>query len=233
MMYFDPTYLILVALPAMILSGLAQWYVRSNYSKWGQVKNSRSLTGADVAQGLIQKYGLNVNIAQAEGELADHFDPSSGVVRLSPGVASQPSIASMAIAAHEFGHVQQHKDRSPLMAMRSFLVPAVQISPTVSYMMIIGGLLLNFSGLAWLGVGLFGISVVFMLLTLPVEIDASTRAMKMLNEGGYFASEQDRQGARQMLTAAALTYIAAAITSILTLLYYVSLVSRSSRRSSY
>src|SRR5690349_16524394 len=127
MMYFDPTYLILVALPAMILSGLAQWYVRSNYTKWGQVKNSRSLTGADVGQGLIQKYGLQATIASAPGELSDHFDPSSGVVRLSPGIASQPSIAAMAVAAHEFGHVQQHQDRSPLMALRSFLVPAVQI----------------------------------------------------------------------------------------------------------
>jgi len=232
MIGFDSTYLLLVALPAMILSGLAQWYVRSNYSKWGQVKNSRSLTGADVGQGLIQKYGLQATLASSPGELSDHFDPSSGVVRLSPGVAEQPSVAAMAITAHEFGHVQQHQERSPLMALRSFLVPAVRIAPSLSYMMIIGGVLLNFAGLAWLGIGLFGISVVFMLLTLPVEIDASTRAMKMLNEGGYFASEQDRQGARQMLTAAALTYIAAAITSILTLLYYVSLVSRSGRRSS-
>src|SRR5688572_431158 len=151
-MYFDTSYLLLVALPAMILSGLAQWYVRSNYSKWSQVKNSRSLTGADVGQSLIQKYGLQATLASSPGELSDHFDPSSGVVRLSPGVASQPSIASMAIAAHEFGHVQQHQQRSPLMALRSFLIPAVQISPTLSYMMIIGGLLLNFSGLSWLGV---------------------------------------------------------------------------------
>lgn len=232
-MYFDPTYLILVALPAMILSGLAQWYVRSTYSKWGQVANSRQLTGADVAQGLKAKYGLQASIATAQGALSDNFDPSSGVVNLSPDVASQPSVASMAIAAHEFGHVQQHQDRSPLMAIRTFLVPAVRISPTVSYLMIIGGIMLNFAGLAWLGVGLFGISVLFMVLTLPVEIDASTRAMNMLNAGGFFATEQDRQGARQMLTAAAFTYLAAALTSIFQLVYYLSLISRSSRRSSY
>lgn len=232
-MFFDTNYLLLVALPAMILSGLAQWYVRSNYSKWSQVKNGRSVTGADVGQGLIRQYGLQASLATTPQELGDHYDPSSGVVRLSPGVSSQPSIASMAIAAHEFGHVQQHNQRSPLIALRSFLIPAVQFAPSLSYMMIIGGLIMNFAGLAWLGVGLFGISVLFMVLTLPVEIDASTRAMKMLNEGGYFTSEQDRQGARQVLTAAALTYIAAAITSILTLLYYISLISSSSRRSSY
>lgn len=232
-MYFDPTYLLLVALPTLILSGLAQMYVRSTYSKWGQVRNSRSVTGADVAQGIMRQNGLRVSLASTPGELSDHFDPSSGVVRLSQGVANTPSVAAMAIAAHEFGHVQQQQQGSILMTMRSFLVPAVQIAPTFSYLLILGGLLLNFAGLAWIGVALFGISVAFMVLTLPVEIDASTRAMKMLNEGGFFATEQDRDGARQMLTAAALTYVAAALTSILQLLYYVSLISRSSRRSSY
>jgi uncharacterized protein len=232
-MFFDSNYLLLVALPAMILSGLAQWYVRSNYSKWSQVKNGRGATGADVGQGLIRKYGLKASLEATPQELGDHYDPSSGVVRLSPGVVGQPSIASMAIAAHEFGHVQQHQERSPLIALRSFLIPAVQISPSLSYMLIIGGLLMNFAGLAWMGIALFGLSVFFMVLTLPVEIDASTRAMKMLNEGGYFTTDEDRQGARQVLTAAALTYIAAAITSILTLLYYISLISSSSRRNSY
>src|SRR5215207_5112601 len=99
-MYFDPTYLLLVALPAMILSGLAQWYVRSNYSKWSQVHNSRNMTGADVGQGIMRQNGLKVSLASTPGELSDHYDPASGVVRLSPGVAGTASVAAMAITAH-------------------------------------------------------------------------------------------------------------------------------------
>ena len=102
-MYFDPTYLIMVALPALILSGLAQWYVRSNYSKWSQVRNSRSMTGSDVAQNIMKQNGLSVNLATTPGELSDHYDPGAGVVRLSQGVAGTPSIASMAIAAPDVG----------------------------------------------------------------------------------------------------------------------------------
>jgi uncharacterized protein len=232
-MYFDMSYILLVALPALVLSGLAQMYVRSTYNKWSQVANSRSLTGTDVAQGIMSLNGLQARLESAPGELSDHFDPASGVVRLSQGVATQQSVSAMAITAHEFGHVQQYHERSPLIAARSFLLPAVRIAPSVSYFMIFGGLMLNFAGLAWLGVAVFGISVLFMLLTLPVEFDASARAMKMLDSGGFFATEQDRQGARQVLTAAALTYVAAAVTAVLQLVYYASLLQRNNRRSSY
>lgn len=230
---FDMSYILLVALPALVLSGLAQMYVRSTYGKWSKVANSRSLTGVDVAQGIMKLNSLQAKLEGSPTELSDHFDPASQTVRLSPGVASQPSVAAMAIAAHEFGHVQQYHEKSPLITARSILLPAVQIAPSISYLMIFGGLAMNAAGLAYIGVLVFGISVLFMLLTLPVEFDASARALKMLDSGGFFATEQDRSGAQAVLRAAALTYVAAAVTAVLQLVYYLSLVSRSSRRSSY
>lgn len=224
---FDPTYLIFVLLPTILLSGAAQMYVRSSYSKWGQTRNSSGITGSQAAAQISRAAGLNVALERSPGgELSDHYDPRSHTVRMSMGVASEPSVAAMAIAAHELGHAQQHQENSALIAMRSFLLPAVQISPTISYGLIFAGLIFNITGLAWLGIIFFGITVAFMVLTLPVEIDASRRGLRLLEETGLMQSEQDRSGSRQILTAAALTYVAAAITSILTLLYYVSLVSR-------
>lgn len=227
MFYFDPMYLILVVLPAALLSGLAQMYVRSTYNKWGQIPNQKGINGAQTAALIMRNNGLQVQIDRTPQPLGDHFDPAEEVVRLSPDVASQPSVAAMAIAAHEFGHVQQHAQGSLLMAARGFLLPAVQLSPMISYGLIFAGIIFNFAGLAWLGVAFFALSVVFMLLTLPIEIDASVRAMKMLDASGLLVSEEERSGVRSMLTAAALTYVAAAITAILQLVYYVSLVNRS------
>ncbi len=229
MFYFDPMYLILVILPAAVLSGLAQMYVRSTYSKWSQIPNGKGINGAQTGALIMRSNNLQVQLDRTPQPLGDHFDPAQGIVRLSPEVASQPSVASMAIAAHEFGHVQQHAQGSILMAARGFLLPAVQISPMISYGLIFAGILLQATGLAWLGVAVFGLSVLFMVLTLPIEIDASVRAMKMLDASGLLVREEDRSSARAMLTAAAFTYIAAAITAILQLLYYVSLVSRSDR----
>lgn len=228
--FFDPQYLLFVLIPTLILSGLAQMYVRSQYSKWGQTRNAHGLRGPEVARKIMQTANLNVSLeASPGGELSDHYDPRSHTVRMSPEIASQPSVASMAIVAHELGHAQQHQEKSPLIAARNFLLPAVTISPTVSYIMIFAGIFLQFPGLAWLGVGFFGISVIFMILTLPVEFDASRRGLALLEQSGLMTSAEDRDGSRQMLTAAALTYIAAAVTAVLQLLYYVSLVSGRSR----
>jgi Zn-dependent membrane protease YugP len=227
MFYFDPLYLILVVLPAAVLSGLAQMYIRSTYSKWSQIPNQKGINGAQTGALIMRNNGLQVQLDRTPQPLGDHFDPREGIVRLSPEVASQPSVASMAIAAHEFGHVQQHAQGSILMAARGFLLPAVQLSPMISYGLILVGIIFNMAGLAWLGVAFFALTVLFMLLTLPIEIDASVRAMKMLNAGGLITTDEERAGARSVLTAAALTYIAAAITAILQLVYYASLVSRS------
>ncbi|MCL4880138.1 MAG: zinc metallopeptidase [Anaerolineae bacterium] len=223
-MYFDPNYLLCVMLPALLLSGLAQMMVRNAYSTWSKRANSSGLTGVDTARQLMQKYGLNVALEGTPQELGDHFDPRGQVVRFSPGVARQPSVASMAIAAHEFGHVQQYAQNSPLIAVRGFLIPAVQIGSNFSYILIIAGLLMNVLALSFLGLVLFGAAVLFSILTLPVELDASRRAMNMLDGAGLLRSQEDRSGAQAVLRAAAMTYLAAMVTSILQFAYYAMLV---------
>ncbi|MGB7340908.1 MAG: zinc metallopeptidase [Phototrophicaceae bacterium] len=226
-MFFDTNYLIMVFLPTLIISGLAQFYLRNVYKKWSNIANGNRYLGAETARRIMQVTNVNnVMLETTPQDLGDHYDPTSHTVRMSPGVAGRDSVASMAIVAHELGHAQQHQDGSPLIAARNFLLPAVQFSPTLSYALIFAGLIFNFAGLAWLGVGVFALSVGFMILTLPVEFDASIRGLKLLRQSGLIQTEQDQKGARQVLTAAAFTYIAAAITSVLTLLYYASLVSR-------
>ena len=170
----------------------------------------------------------NLQLEMIGGQLTDHYDPSSHTVRMSEAVATQSSVMAMAVVAHELGHAEQHEKNSLLIQMRNLLLPALQFTPTISYFMILGGLFLNIVGLLWLGILLFGLMVVFSVLTLPVEIDASMRGLRLLREAGLLRSEQDGAGARQMLTAAATTYIAAAITSVIQLLYYVSLAQRRS-----
>lgn len=226
MFFFDFNYLIMVFVPTLILSGLAQMFLRNAYSKWGNRGNSNGYSGPETARHIMRYANLNVSLEGTPQDLGDHYDPATHTVRISPGVAGRSSVASMAIVAHELGHAQQHQDGSPLIIARNFLLPAVQFSPMLSYGMIFAGLIFNFTGLAWLGVGFFALSVIFMILTLPVEIDASLRGLRLLEDSGLMSTQEDRQGARQVLTAAALTYVAAAVTAILTLLYYVSLVSR-------
>jgi hypothetical protein len=148
------------------------------------------------------------------------------VVRLSDPVASQPSVASMAVTAHELGHVQQYQTGSGLIKMRGFLLPALQFSPTLSYIAIFMGFVFNLTGLIWIGIFFFALMVLFSILTLPVEINASRRGLRLLGDAGLMESDQDSKGARQVLTAAALTYLAAAIASILQLLYYISVARR-------
>lgn len=228
-MFFDPMYLLLVALPTMVLSGLAQWYVRSSYSKWLKQRNTMGLAGAEVAQRIMRAAPelRDVRLEGTPGELSDHFDPRGNVVRMSPGIAQQPSVASMAIVAHELGHAQQYAEKSSLIGLRQFLLPAVQLSPNVAYGLILFGMITQATGLLWLGIAVFGLTVVFMLLTLPVEIDASRRGLALLRQAGLMQTETDSGGSRQVLTAAALTYVAAAVSSLLTLFYYVMLAQRS------
>lgn len=226
MFIFDSNYLLLVFLPALLLSFLAQAFVRSAYTKWSNVRNSFNLTGEQVARRLISQAGLNVGLEGIPGQMTDHYDPGAHVVRISQDVASKPSVASMAIVAHEFGHVQQHQHNSILIQMRTFLVPAVQFSPMISYGLILIGLLMNVMDLVWLGIAFFAIVVLFMLLTLPVEIDASLRGLRLLRETGLVSTEEDVSGSRQVLTAAALTYVAAFVTALLQLLYYISIAQR-------
>ena len=226
-MFFDMNYFIFIAISTLLLSFLVQMYLRRTYSKWSKVRNTNGLTGAQVGEALFDRTPLNeIAMQVVPGNMTDHFDPRANIVRLSQGTATQPSVAAMAIAAHELGHVQQYQTGSALIKARGFLIPAVQFSPTLSYLSILAGIILNITGLLWLGVFFFGLMVVFSLLTLPVEFDASRRGIALLGEAGLLNSSEDRRGANAVLRAAALTYIAAAVTAVLQLLYYITIANR-------
>ena len=226
-MFFDPNYLFFVLIPTILISLGAQAFVRSAYSKWSKQRNGAGLSGAQVAERIFARTNVqSVRLEGAPGQLSDHYDPRAGVVRLSQDIATVPSVASMAVVAHELGHVQQHQQHSPLITARNFLVPGVQLAPQIGYLMIFIGLFLNITGLIWAGIVLFGVMVVFMLLTLPVEFDASRRGLILLQESGLLVTEQDGSGARQVLTAAGLTYVAAAVSAVLQLLYFIGLANR-------
>ncbi|NDJ78309.1 MAG: zinc metallopeptidase [Chloroflexi bacterium] len=229
-MFFDPLYILMVMLPTMVISGIAQAWISNAYQKWSNIPNTKRVTGQQVAQILMREGGLaRVGLEVSRGQMSDHYDPTSKTVRLSPNVATQPSVASLAIAAHEFGHVQQDQQNSPMMALRSMLVPAAQIGPSFGIILMILGLVIGFTGLSVLGLILFAGVAVFTLVTLPVELDASRRALKLMQNTGLLASVQDEQGARAVLRAAAFTYVAALLSSLLTLAYWAMVVFGSSR----
>ena len=224
---FDINYFIFIAIPTLIISFLVQMYLRSTYNKWSKVRNANGLTGAQVGEALFDRTPLNeIGMQVVPGNMTDHFDPRANIVRFSQGTATQPSVAAMAIAAHELGHVQQYQTGSALIKARGFLLPAVQFSPTLSYLSILAGIIFNVTGLLWLGVFFFGLMVLFSILTLPVEFDASRRGINLLSEAGLLSSSEDRRGANAVLRAAALTYIAAAVTAVLQLLYYITIANR-------
>ena len=221
--YIDPIYFWYVFIPTLLLSLGVQVYLKSTFNKWGQVRNHINMNGMQVGQALFAKTSLNaIPLQRTPGSLSDHFDPGANVVRLSAPIATQSSVAAMAVTAHELGHVQQYQTGSALISARGFLLPALQFSPTLSYIAILLGFWFNMTGLIWIGIFFFALMVLFSILTLPVEIDASRRGLRLLREAGLFQNEEDERGARSMLTAAGLTYLAAAITSILTLLYYIA-----------
>lgn len=229
MFFFDINYLIYM-IPAFILMAITSWYVKSSYSKWSQVRARSGLTGADAARRLISSGGLyGVRLEAVAGEMTDHYDPTNKVLRLSQGVANRPSVASLAIAAHELGHAMQDAENYFPLRLRGALVPAVNIGSNLGWILIMAGLLLNFTGLAWLGVIIFSAGAVFALATLPVEFDASARAKRLLADSGIIVGEDEQRGVNAVLNAAALTYVAALVTAVMQLLYFVSLVGGRSR----
>jgi Zn-dependent membrane protease YugP len=242
-MIFDPNYLLYVFLPTLLLSFGAQMLVRNAYAKWSKVRNGSGLTGTQVAQQILSRTSLGsvpytvagalgsarttgISLARTGGQLTDHYDPRTHTVHMSEAVANQPSVVAMAVVAHELGHAQQHEQNSVFIQMRNFLLPAVRISPMISYGMIFLGLFLRLYDLIWLGVLFFAVVVAFTLLTLPVEIDASRRGLALLTDAGLLVTSDDEAGSRRVLTAAAMTYVAAAVTAVLQLLYYISLAQR-------
>lgn len=229
MLFFDSNYFWFVMVPTLLLSFAVQIYLSRTFRKWSAVENTADMTGEQVADALFARTSLDaIPVKPTKGSLTDHYDPRSNTVALSQPVYFKDSVAAMAVTAHELGHVQQYQEGSALITARGFLLPAIQFSPMVSYFAFMMGILFNITGLMWVGIFFFGLMVLFTLLTLPVEIDASRRALKMLDEAQLYGSEADRKGARSVLTAAALTYLAAAVTSVLQLLYYISLAQRRS-----
>lgn len=223
-MFFSPTYLIYM-IPAFILMALTSWYVKSAYNKWSRVQTSSRLTGAQAAQRLMSTGGMyGVQIQGTAGNLTDHYDPRNKTLYLSQGVANVASVASVAIAAHELGHAMQDAEDYFPLRFRSALVPMVNIGSNLGWILIMIGLFLNFTQLAWLGVAVFAGGAVFALATLPVEFNASARAKQLLVQTGIIQTEQEQHGVNAVLNAAALTYVAGLVTAILQLLYYVSLV---------
>lgn len=223
--YWNPTYWLFVA-PALLLMLYAQWRVRSTYSKWGRVPNSRGILGVKAADELLRQGGLyGLRIQGVPGELTDSYDPRSKTLNLSEGTARGASVASLAIVAHEIGHAQQDATGSFLLQLRGGIVPAVNIGSQLGPILFIVGLIMQFTTLMWVGIALFSLAFVFALITLPVELDASNRAMQMLTSSGLVVGSEEHKGARSVLNAAALTYVAAMIMALMQLLYYVSLAS--------
>lgn len=225
MFFLDPAYLIFM-IPAFILMALTSWYVKAAYNKWSRVAARSRLTGYDAARRLISAGGLyGVQIQGTHGELTDHYDPRSKTVFLSDGVANSPSVAALAIAAHELGHAQQDAHDYFPMRLRGFLVPMVNIGSYLGWILILVGLIIGWTGLAWLGVLVFSGGALFALATLPVEFDASARARRLLAQSGIIQSDEEMRGVSSVLNAAALTYVAALVTAVLQLLYYVMLIA--------
>ncbi|MEO6797520.1 MAG: zinc metallopeptidase [Candidatus Dormibacter sp.] len=235
-MFFSPYYLLFVALPIMALSFIASSWVKRTYQQYAQVRNGSGLSGVEVAQRILANTGLtDVTIQVIDGELNDNYDPRTRTLNLSRAVAEGRSVAAEAVAAHEIGHAQQDQQGYFALRWRSGLVPAANLGSQAGPMIVIAGLLLSaFTGsgfgfyIALAGLLLFAAVVVFQLMTTPVELNASHRALRLLADNGVIMPEE-QDGARRMLRAAAFTYWVALFGALLTLLYYASLVLGSRR----
>ena len=225
-MIFDPFYLLVIGI-GMALSLYASSITKGRFRKYSQYTTRSRLTGAQVAQGILQDNNIHdVRIERVAGELSDHYDPSSKTLRLSQPVHDSNSMAAFGVAAHEVGHAIQHAKSYALLSFRSAWVPVANLGGGLSMIVIMlaffmgGAQSASGASLSWLGVLLFGCTTVFTLVTLPVEFDASSRALVCLKKGNY-VTEKELDGARKVLNAAAMTYVAAFVTSLLTLLYWM------------
>lgn len=223
--YYDSYYMIgyLLVIVGAIIMALAQMKVSSAYNKYSKIENSRHLTGKDVAYEILNQHGLNdVQIYEVKGHLSDHYNPSNLTLNLSSEIYHGTSIAALAVAAHECGHALQHQEGYKPLTFRNMIVPICNISQTIGWVAIFLGLLIGRSSIAWLGVLLMSLMLLFQIVTLPVEFDASARALSILND--RYLTEEEYPGAKKMLTAAALTYVAAMLSTLLSLLRIVLMV---------
>lgn len=222
--YYDPTYILILI--GMVLSLLASGYVKSTYAKYQRVQSRSRLTGAQVAERILSQAGIyDVRIEHVSGNLTDHYDPRSKVVRLSDAVYGSSSVAAQAVAAHECGHVIQHATGYGALRFRNQLVPVAQFGANISWPLILIGFFLNGHFLITFGIILFSLAVLFQVVTLPVEFNASSRALRVLEQYGILGSDEVAKS-RKVLRAAALTYVAAAAASILQLLRLLLLFNR-------
>ncbi len=236
-------YILLVMLPSIAITGWAAWRVRSTYAKWSKVDSGINLSAFDFARRLLDRQGLtDVRIEPVPGQLTDHYDPRGKVLRVSSAVSGQPqlgrfdpkqaalgvpgaerlSVAAAAVIAHEVGHALQDREGDAWMTVRQAIVPAVQFGSSIAPWLIIAGVWFQILGLAWIGLIAFGAAVIFTFVTLPVEIGASGKALAFVGNVGMLGERQ--AGAREVLKAAAWTYVAAALTALLTFLYYLMLI---------
>jgi hypothetical protein len=230
MFFLNPTYLLFM-IPAFILMAITSWYVRHAYNKWSRVRAASGLTGYQATQRLISTGSLyGVQIQGVSGQMTDHYDPRNKTLFLSNGVANSPSVASVAVAAHELGHAMQDAEEYFPLKFRAALVPMVNIGSNLGWILIMAGLFLRWLDLAWVGVFFFAGGAIFALATLPVEFNASARAKQLLAQTGIIQTDEEMRGVNAVLNAAALTYVAALVTAILQLLYYVFLVGGLGRR---
>lgn len=243
-------YILLVLVPTLLLTGWAAWKVRSTYSKWDKVDSGIRMSAFDLARYLLNQQGLHeVKVEPTPGHLTDHYDPRGRVLRVSSAVAGSRgmgsfdpsaqsigvsdhsaghlSVAAAAVIAHEVGHALQHKQGDPAMALRQFVVPVAQLGSSLAPWLIIAGVIFNFFNLAVIGLVFFAGAVLFTFITLPVEFGASNRALAFVAPLGMIGERQE--GAKSVLRAAGWTYVAAALTALLTFLYYVFLIFGSRR----
>lgn len=226
--FLDPTLLILI--PGIILALIAQARVNSAFNKYSQINSGKGFTASAAARRMLDENGLDgVQVRQAQGRLTDNYDPRNRTLNLSQSVYGSSSLAALGVAAHEAGHAVQHGRHYAPMALRTYLVPVANIGSYAAWPLLIIGLLMSFQPLVWAGVIVFGAAVLFQLVTLPVELDASRRGLQMLRDGGYLA-EEEVAGARRVLTAAAMTYLAATLMAILQFLRILLIANGGSRR---
>ena len=228
MFYYDWTMILLI--PGILLTFWAQARVKSAYSKYSHVGAYCGMTGAQVAEHMLRSEAIyDVNIEVVSGSLTDHYDPSSRTLRLSEGVAYSSSLAALGVAAHETGHALQHRDAYGPLVLRTAVVPTVNIGSNLSWPLVVLGMIFSWNPLIDLGILLFSLTVLFTLITLPVEFNASSRAMAALENGGYL-TETELPGAKSVLNAAAMTYVAAAMNAILQLLRLIVMTGGRRRR---
>ena len=220
MFYFDPLYMMMIG-PAVLLALFAQRYVKSTFAKYSKVIGSKGYSGADAAREILRTNGIHdVDVVATQGKLTDHYDPREKVIRLSQEVYAGRSLASIGVAAHEVGHAIQHADGYVPLKLRHNFVPVASIGSNLAFPLIFAGVLFKAFALYKLGIIFFSAAVLFQLITLPVEFNASTRALALIEKNGIVTS-QEVSGSKAVLNSAAMTYVASAAVAVMQLLYFV------------